>query len=64
VDHLPVLRGLDHDVFELADVVEAAGDVERILEGLRVRGRRHAELAGRDLLVLAFEGVDDIVGRQ
>src|SRR3984893_2376129 len=64
VDHLPVLRGLDHDVFELADVVEAAGDVERILEGLRARGRRHAELAGRDLLVLAFESVDDIFGRQ
>jgi len=32
-------------VFELADVVEAGRDVERILERLGVRAGRHTELA-------------------
>ncbi len=64
VDHLPVLLALDHDVFELADVVEAGRDVERILERLGVRAGRHAELTSRDLLVLAVEGVDDVFGRE
>ena len=64
IDHLPVRFGLDDDVLELAHVVEAGGDVERVLERLRVRRRRHPELAGRDLLVLALERVDDVFGRQ
>ena len=64
VDHLPVRFGLDDDVLELADIVEAAGDVEGVLKSLRVRRRRHAELAGGDLLVLALERVDDVLGRE
>src|SRR5262249_16067581 len=64
VDHLPVRFGLDDDILELADILEAAGDVEGVLKRLRVRRRRHAELAGGDLLVLAFERVDNILGRQ
>src|SRR6516225_6469888 len=64
VHHLPVRFGLDHDVLELADIVEAAGDVEGVLKSLRVRRRRHAELAGGDLLVLALERVDDVLGGQ
>src|SRR5260370_37910459 len=46
VYHLPVLLGLDDYVFELADIVETGRDVERILESLRVRPRRHSELDG------------------
>ena len=57
----PSFAGLDDDVLELLDLVEAAGDVERVLEGLRLRRRRHADLAGGDLLVLALERLDDVL---
>src|SRR5262249_3259812 len=50
VDHLPVRFRLDDDVLELADVIEPARDVERVLKSLRVRGRRHPQLPGGDLL--------------
>ena len=62
IRHLPVAFGLDDDVLELTDVVEASRNVESILERLGARCRRHAELAGGHLLVLALERIDDILG--
>ena len=56
--------GLDDDVFELADIVEPAFDVERVLEILSRRRRRRADLAGGDLLALLLDRVDDILRGQ
>jgi hypothetical protein len=44
--------GLDDDVLVLLDLVEPAGDVDGVLEVLPLRHRRHADLAGGDLLAL------------
>ena len=64
MDHLPVRFRLDDDILELADVIESARNVERVLKSLGVRGRRHAQLPGGDLLVLSLERVDDVFGGQ
>ena len=50
---------------ELAGVVEAARDVERVLERLvAVRRRRHADLARRHLLALLLQRLDDVLRRE
>ena len=56
--------GLDDDVLELRQLVEAAQHVDRVLERL-VRGlRRRPGLAGSDLRVLRVQRLDDVVGDQ
>ena len=45
-------------------VVEPAGDVERVLELLARRRRRHADLAGGDLLALLLDRLDDVLRHQ
>ena len=54
---------LDDDVLELGGIVQAAFEVERILEILALRRRRRADLAGRDFLALLLDGVDDVLWR-
>ena len=61
---LAVRAGLDHDVGELGGGVEAAGDVERVLERHVGRRRRRADLPRGDLHVLLLEGVGDVRHRQ
>jgi len=64
VHHAPVLLGLDYDVLELIDLVKACGDIERVLESLAVRCRRHAKLSGGDLLILSLQRADHVIGRE
>src|SRR5205085_10443494 len=61
VHHPPVLFGLDDDVFELIDLVEARGNVERVLECLTVRRRRHAQLPCSHLFILSPQRVADVI---
>ncbi len=56
---LPVV-GLDDDVLEIRRVVQAPGDVDRVLEVQAVRGRRHADHAGGDLLALLLDRADHV----
>ena len=55
---------LDDDVLELSRIVEPALEVERILKVLAFRRGRRADLAGRDLLALLLDDVDDVLRRQ
>ena len=54
----------DDDVLEFGGVVQAAFEVERILEILTLWRRRRADLAGGDFLALLLDGVDHILRRQ
>ena len=45
-------------------IVEPAVDVERVLERLSGRRRRHADLAGGDLLALLLDRLDDVLRHQ
>ena len=47
-----------------AAIVQAAFEVERILEILTLRRRRRADLAGGDFLALLLDGVDHVLRRQ
>ena len=62
---LSAICGIDFndDVLELGGIVQAAFEVERILEILALRRRRRANLAGRDFLALLLDGVDDVLWR-
>ena len=44
-----------------AGVAEPAVDVERVLERLPGRRRRHADLPGGDLLALLLQRLDDVL---
>ena len=56
-----VRGGLDDHVREGVGVAEPAHHVEGVLEGLAVRRRRHADLAGCDLLALLLQRLDDVL---
>ena len=45
-------------------IVEAARDLDRILEGLVFRRRRRANLPGGHLLALLLQRLDDVLRRQ
>ena len=65
-DQAAALGGLvlDDDVAELAGIVQPRQDVDGVLELLVLRRRRHADLAGRDLLALLLDGVDHVLRHQ
>ena len=58
------VAGLDDHLGELGGVAELAGDVERVLERLARRRRRHADLTGGDLLALLLQRLDDVLRDQ
>ena len=59
-----IAAGLDDHILELALVVEPAVDVQRVLERLPRRRRRHADLAGGDLLALLLDRLDHVLRHQ
>ena len=52
---------LDDDVLEIGRVVQAAVEVQRVLEVLSLHRGRRADLAGRDLLALLLDDADDVL---
>ncbi len=52
---------LDDDVLEIGRVVQAAVEVQRVLEVLPLHRGRRADLAGRDLLALLLDDGDDVL---
>ena len=58
---VPVAAGLDDDVLELTDVVEAARHVQSDLESLAARDGRHTDLAGRNGLALLLQRLDHVL---
>ena len=58
------VAGLDDDVLELVLVVEPAVDVERVLERLPRRRRRHPDLARGHLLALLLDRRDHVLRHQ
>src|SRR5262249_58942770 len=55
---------LDDELLEVADVVDAAGDVDGILEILTGRRWRHPDDAGRNLLALLLDRIDHVAWRE
>ena len=60
--HLAIGPGLDDDIFELADVVEAAEHINRVLEIDARRRRRHSHLTGGNPLALLLQRLHDFLG--
>ena len=56
--------GLDDNLAEFLGLLQAAADIDGILETLPGRRRRHADLTGGDLLVLLLNSLDHLLRRQ
>ena len=62
--NIAIVSCLDDDIVKFLGVVEPPIDVECVLEGLSGGSGWHSDLAGRDLLTLLLDRLNDILRHQ